>query len=178
MYGFVYIWYDKKHKRYYIGSHWGNINDGYVCSSSWMKQAYKRRAKDFKRRILSIIITSKSDLLEKEQYFLSMIKQSERGIRYYNLSLNALLHWNSDKNKCLSAKEKMSKARLGKPPWNKGKKGIQKAWNKGLPGNRKGAKLSEETKEKMRQSALKNIEKNGPPKQGFKKGNYLGRPNI
>jgi len=28
--------------------------------------------------------------------------------------------------------EKLSQARLGKEPWNKGTKGLQKAWNKGL----------------------------------------------
>ena len=27
-YGFVYIWYDRKYKKYYIGSHWGYENDG------------------------------------------------------------------------------------------------------------------------------------------------------
>ena len=34
-YGFVYIWYDRKHHRYYIGCHWGTIDDGYICSSNW-----------------------------------------------------------------------------------------------------------------------------------------------
>jgi len=29
-YGFVYLWYDKKHKRYYIGCRWGKENDGYI----------------------------------------------------------------------------------------------------------------------------------------------------
>jgi hypothetical protein len=51
-YGFVYIWFDRKHKRFYIGCHWGKENDGYVCSSPWMKQAYKHRPQDFKRKIL------------------------------------------------------------------------------------------------------------------------------
>lgn len=26
-YGFVYIWFDKKHKRFYIGCRWGTEND-------------------------------------------------------------------------------------------------------------------------------------------------------
>ena len=51
-YGFVYIWFDKKHRRYYVGCHWGNEYDGYVCSSSWMNQAYRIRPQDFKRRII------------------------------------------------------------------------------------------------------------------------------
>lgn len=39
MQGFVYIWYDRKRKLYYIGSHKGNINDGYICSSNRMRNA-------------------------------------------------------------------------------------------------------------------------------------------
>lgn len=88
MYGFVYIWYDRKYKRYYIGSHKGNIDDGYICSSSWMKRAYKRRSYDFKRKILKIV-ESKSDLLEEEQKYLDLIKDEELGKKYYNLKKKA-----------------------------------------------------------------------------------------
>jgi hypothetical protein len=83
--GFVYRWYDKKHDRYYIGSHWGNENDGYISSSSWMKQAYRLRRNDFTREILVKISTSKTDLLLEEQKWLDIIKDDEFGKRYYNL---------------------------------------------------------------------------------------------
>ena len=63
--GFVYIWYDRKHKRYYIGSHWGTEDDGYICSSKWMMQAYKLRPKDFTRKIISRIYSCKQDILSK-----------------------------------------------------------------------------------------------------------------
>lgn len=43
------------------------------------------------------------------------------------------------------AKRKMSEARKGKPAWNKGKHGLQTAWNKGK-------KLSEEAKRKLSES--------------------------
>lgn len=89
MYGFVYIWYDKKHKRYYIGSHKGSFDDGYICSSSWMSKAYKRRPEDFKRKILSIINTDRNDLLAEEQKYLDMIQDIELGKKYYNLKKNA-----------------------------------------------------------------------------------------
>lgn len=88
MYGFVYIWYDRKHKRYYIGSHKGSFEDGYICSSSWMKRAYKRRPYDFKRKILKVI-KSKSDLLNEEQKWLDLIKNQELGKKYYNLKKKA-----------------------------------------------------------------------------------------
>lgn len=89
MFGFVYIWYDKKHRRYYVGSHQGTFNDRYVCGSSWMKNAYKRRPTDFKRKIISIIYTNRKDLLNEEQKYLNMIKPTELGSRYYNLTRSA-----------------------------------------------------------------------------------------
>ncbi len=83
-YGFVYIWRDRKHKRYYIGCHWGNINDKYICSSDWMKKAYKRRPNDFKRRILSYTL-DRATMLEEEVRWLNMIDDCELGKKYYNL---------------------------------------------------------------------------------------------
>lgn len=87
-YGFVYIWYDRKHKRYYVGCHWGHENDRYICSSTWMRNAYKTRPKDFKRRILQRVHTSKIDMFIAEQQWLNLIKPKECKIRYYNISLN------------------------------------------------------------------------------------------
>lgn len=78
--GFVYIWLDKKHKRFYIGSHWGFPTDKYICSSTWMRDAYKRRPEDFKRRILETVHTTRDDLYE-----LALIQDEKLGKRYYNL---------------------------------------------------------------------------------------------
>lgn len=86
-YGFVYIWYDRKHKRFYMGSHWGREDDGYICSSNWMRNAYKRRPNDFKRRILSRIY-SKEKLLFEEYNWLQLIKKEELGKKYYNHTTN------------------------------------------------------------------------------------------
>lgn len=41
---------------------------------------------------------------------------------------------NTGKIRSAEAREKMSKAKLGKEPWNKGLKGVQKSWNKGMKG--------------------------------------------
>jgi len=133
-YGFVYIWFDRKHKRYYIGCHWGCIDDGYVCSSSNMKSAYKRRPNDFKRKILIKIYTNKKDLLEEEYKWLSKIKKEELGKRYYNLHNYHFSHWSTDENSKLSVGEKISKSHLENPNFGK--------WNAGKF-------LSEETKEKI-----------------------------
>lgn len=105
-YGFVYIWFDRKHKRYYIGMHWGTDNDGYISSSTWMMQAYKRRPQDFKRRILECVYTNRKDLYEREKYWLSFIEDDELKVRYYNLSKNVNDTWLNETN-TKSRKEKM-----------------------------------------------------------------------
>src|ERR1017187_10267986 len=106
-YGFVYLWRDRKHKRYYIGCHWGSETDKYICSSRWMRKAYKRRSGDFKRRILFRVYTTRMDLLIEEYRWLSMIRLEELGKRYYNLRQGLQGHWVSN----ASIKERMSKAR-------------------------------------------------------------------
>lgn len=122
-YGFVYIWFDKKHKRFYIGCRWGTEDDGYICSSSWMKNAYKRRAQDFRRRILKKNI-NKEFLLAEEHKWLSLIKDEELGVRYYNLTNYKNGHWAFNETSRLSVGEKISLSHRKDPNrgwWCKGK---------------------------------------------------------
>jgi hypothetical protein len=107
-YGFVYIWFDSWRKMYYIGSHWGHENDGYICSSERMRKAFKRRPEDFKRRILSKVASSKQNLLDEEYRYLSMIDQSELGRKYYNLTNHKNGHWMTVEKKAKTLKEKIS----------------------------------------------------------------------
>lgn len=101
MQGFIYIWRDKIRNMYYVGSHDGTIDDGYISSSHWLTAEVRYRPEDFKRRILKYV-----DLpnLKLEEYkFINLIKDDEFGKKYYNL-------------------------KQGKPkgiaPWNKGKTGV------------------------------------------------------
>src|SRR6056300_844880 len=96
-YGFIYIWYDRKHKRYYVGCHWGTEDDGYLCSSRWMRAAYKRRPQDFKRRVIKRIY-EKEKLLDEEAYYLSLIRDEELKTRYYNLNNKKFGHWAFNSN--------------------------------------------------------------------------------
>lgn len=109
-YGFIYLWYDKKRKMYYLGCHWGTEDDGYICSSNRMRDAYRRRPDDFRRKVISRIYTNKNDLLEEEYRWLSNIKNEELGKRYYNLRQHKWGHWSTDENKGQSIKEKLSEA--------------------------------------------------------------------
>lgn len=113
-YGFVYVWYDRKHKRYYVGRHWGYKNDGYICSSKWMRKSYKRRPHDFKRRIIKYVYTTQLDLVTEEQYYLNMIKQEECGKRYYNKTLKADAPSMFGRTHSDETKLKMSRAAKGK----------------------------------------------------------------
>lgn len=89
MSGFVYVWFDRKHRRFYVGCHWGMPNDGYVCSSDWMRAAYRRRPTDFKRRIIATISTCREDMFIEERRWIGMIRDEQLGKRFYNLRKNA-----------------------------------------------------------------------------------------
>src|ERR1700693_791408 len=104
-YGFVYIWFDKKRKRYYIGSHWGTLEDNYVCSSNHMRNAYQYRPETFKRRILSIIKTNRRDLLMEEQRWLYMFPNNQFGKKYYNLT------WSTE---CLTSPKRIENLKASK----------------------------------------------------------------
>lgn len=84
-FGFVYLWYDTKHKKFYLGSHLGLPSDGYTGSNRRFKSAIKSRPDSFRRRILESHekITSK-ELLVREQYWLDMVSSIDLGVRYYN----------------------------------------------------------------------------------------------
>lgn len=118
-YGFVYIWRDRKHARYYVGCHWGTIDDGYICSSSWMNSSYKKRPEDFKRRILEKNLT-RPEMYEVEKKWLSLLKSEEMKPknpypRYYNLNNKGNNLWHQDKDKVLTVGQKISLAKKGKP---------------------------------------------------------------
>ena len=106
-YGFIYLWYDKKRKMYYVGCHCGNVNDGYICSSNRMRDAYRRRPYDFKRRILKSNI-DQNVLLDEEYKWLELIKENELGKKYYNLRKHKWGHWSTDENKRLTVGQKIS----------------------------------------------------------------------
>ena len=124
-YGFIYIWFDKKYTRFYIGSHWGHENDGYICSSRMMRQAYNRRPEDFKRRIISRIYSNREDLLLEEERWLKMIDpdkttprnttvESRQSVRYYNINLGTQSRWWSSDSNRMTISQKISAAKKGK----------------------------------------------------------------
>lgn len=167
--GFIYIWYDRKNKKYYIGSHLGTEDDGYICSSRWMRQSYKRRPKDFKRRILQHNLP-KQILKEEEYKWLKMIKKEELGKRYYNLTVALNGNgWIKGSPRSEETKKKVSEGlkrawkenritvndshfAKGSAPWNKGKSGM----------------YSKETIEKISESVSKSLKGKPSRSKGYK----------
>lgn len=119
--GFIYLWYDRARKMFYVGSHKGEDDDSYICSSKHMLKEYRKRPQDFKRRIIERCSNDK--LLEREQCWLNLIKVKELyyyECKYYNVKRfaaggNTLEHHPD--------REKIIKARYG----NKHSKNVQKA---------------------------------------------------
>jgi hypothetical protein len=147
-YGFVYIWYDRKHKRYYVGCHWGYVEDGYICSSNWMRDAYKRRPDDFKRRVLKTDLTREQMYLEEQRY-LDMQKPEERKIRYYNIQKKNGNLWHKYPENVITIGQKISYAKTGKkigPCSEETKRKISEA--------KKGRVITEEHREKLRLAKL------------------------
>lgn len=140
-YGFVYVWRDNRHKMFYVGCHWGRSGDGYICSSTRMRKAYRRRPQDFKRRIIETNIT-REDLLLAEYNWLAKIKDEELGKKYYNLSKKHFGHWSEKTEKRISVGQKISAS-----PERRQR----------ISESHKGKKLSEETKEKLRSFNLGKI---------------------
>lgn len=89
-YGFVYVWRDRWKNKLYVGSHFGTVTDGYICSSKQMLRAYRHRPSDFQRRIVYWLSeNNRETLLAAEQLWLNLIEESELGVRFYNLSKGA-----------------------------------------------------------------------------------------
>jgi hypothetical protein len=139
-YGFIYIWYDKKHKKFYIGRHWGTEDDGYICSSTNMRNNYNGRPQDFKRRIIAKVYC-RQQLVIEEQRWLDMIKPTECKYKYYNTTLKADTPSMRGKQHSEETKIKMSIAATGKPKSEEHKQKLREI--------NLGKKLSEETKRKI-----------------------------
>lgn len=161
MEGFIYIWYDRKRNMYYIGCHWGTEDDGYICSNNRMRDAYRRRPNDFRRRIIQKGIT-RENLLDEEYKWLQLIPDNQLGKKYYNLRKHKWEHWSHDDLTRKTIGEKIASKNLGRkfgpmPEERKRKIGLA---NKGKPSHNKGKKMSEEQKRKIGETnAIKNLGK-------------------
>lgn len=126
--GFVYCWMDITKNKLYVGSHKGNPNDGYICSSKYMMEEYKKRPDDFVRQIIAEGVITDIRWLERR---ILESANAATDIYFYNRR-NANEKWY-----CTGHTEKT-------------KRKISEAWKNRPDGNpMKGRKHSEETKRKI-----------------------------
>lgn len=109
-YGFVYVWHNTRKNKFYVGCHWGREDDGYVCSSKPMRNAYAYDSSIFKRRVVARVYTSRRDLLIEEHKWLAQIKDEELGKKFYNMSKKHFGHWSCEE----ATRERVSKKLVGR----------------------------------------------------------------
>lgn len=149
MEGFVYIWRDKIRKMYYVGSHDGTPDDGYISSSHWLTAEVRYRPNDFRRRIIKYVDLANLKMVEYK--FINLIEDHEFGKKYYNLKQGkpkGISPWNKGTSGLYSEeyRNKLSTKRKERSSWNKGLKNPQASENA-----RKGAaKLSAKVKGRTR----------------------------
>ncbi|CAB4123029.1 hypothetical protein UFOVP29_188 [uncultured Caudovirales phage] len=116
--GYVYLWYDTVAKFFYVGGHYGKVEDSYVCSNKPMKRAYKLRPETFRFKVLEYINGDTKLLRSVEQHWLDMIKDCELMISE-NVQKGTCKYYNVKKTSA-GGSHKGHKKNRTKPSWNKG----------------------------------------------------------
>lgn len=164
--GFVYCWTDIKNNMLYVGSHKGNIEDGYICSSKYMLNEYKERPDDFSRQIIAE--GEIEDIRKLETKILQSVN-AKKDKTFYNKHENDGFFFEGWKKGEMSEehRSKISAAKKGKKLSESHKKAIannngrigktnSKEHKKALIESRIGSKHTEESKRKMSNSRKKN----------------------
>jgi hypothetical protein len=111
MEAFVYCWTDYKTKKLYVGSHKGNPDDGYVCSSKYMLQEYKSRPQDFTRQIVAIGKFEDIRRLEEHILHSADAKNSNDFYNQHNGNKDFRLKFHTEKTKKIISEKNQGKKR-------------------------------------------------------------------
>ncbi len=190
-YNFVYLTINQINGRGYIGDHsTDNLKDGYLGSGRPLFENAKLKygKENFKREILEFFGTKEEAFNAQEKYIKLLKTHISQG--GYNLNWKGgkgpltqemrdkIGNFHKGKKLSKETKEKISKSRKGKVPWNKGIKGVikysddinMKKGRKGKSNGFHGKKHSEESLLKMSD----NKKENKNPMYG-KQGTMLGK---
>jgi group I intron endonuclease len=148
MSGFVYRWYDSSNGMYYVGSHKGTVNDGYIGSGKRFSRAYSKRPECFTREIFYV----GEDYRELEEFILDTI-DAKSNPAYYNL-INGSFNCKFSKEQ----REKISNSLRGKKASKEAREKMS-ASRTGEKNHFYGRTHSEETRRKISEA---------------KKGKYVG----
>jgi hypothetical protein len=136
MEAFVYCWTDHLTGKLYIGSHRGNEDDGYVCSSKPMMIEYKIRPNDFTRQIIAHGTTEDARELEHQILIATKAANSDD---FYNVSHGGGRLYRKGVTMTEEHKQKISTSNKGKAKSDSHKAALKRAKSR----------LSEETKSKV-----------------------------
>ena len=135
--------------KFYFGQHTTeNLDDNYHGSGHKLLSYLKKYPNDYIKEVISFYDT------EEE------LNKAEYDIIHPYLGSEMCLNINEGGyygKPSYETRKKISESNIGREPWNKGKKGIQTAWNKGLKNW-----MSDEGKKSLSEKI-----KNRPPTKGF-----------
>jgi hypothetical protein len=129
---FLYRWTHIPSKKWYIGSRTAkgcHINDSYICSSKQVRPLIKNNPEEWKREILCI---GEPDYIKELEIELLKLFEVPNNLDSFNKHIGGG-KFSGSFMRTPEILEKMSKNLKGRIPWNKGLKGVQQAWNKGIP---------------------------------------------
>jgi group I intron endonuclease len=146
--GIVYKWTNIDNQKWYIGSHYGQLDDGYISSGKIFKIAYAKNPNKMVREILYI----GNDFRKVEEFYLINL-DAAKDRQSYNMKNTALGGGVPFQNMSIETRSKISKAlknRVRKPLTKEQREKISKTLT--------GRKLTEELKHKY--SEVKKGDKN------------------
>lgn len=122
--GFVYKWYDTSNNMYYIGSHKGDVNDGYIGSGVYFLKSYKKRKESFFREIIYV---GEHYRLYEETVLRYL--DAEKDKNSYNLKNDSVGGWSHLQTESIKRKrgDSISKSLKGRKLNPKWKKNISKS---------------------------------------------------
>ena len=122
MEGFVYRWYDTSNGKFYIGSHKGTPDDGYLGGGVLFRRAYAKRPESFIREIIYKGVHYR----EYEQTILDYEDAANNNM-FYNLVNHAWGGSPKGLSKKASTRIKMSEAAKGKRKSDKHRENVSKS---------------------------------------------------
>ena len=137
--GFTYCWSDHATAKVYVGVHLGSPSDGYICSSKVMLSEYKKRSHDFTREVLYVGPYEICASFEKA--LIAGLFKTDKN-KFYNRSNGKKILFDEE------IRQKISEKAKGRKMTPEHLKKMLSARD-GKPGPRLGAKLSQETKNKI-----------------------------
>jgi len=141
MIGFVYIWHNKVNGKMYIGSHQGNVDDGYLGSGVAFKRAIEKYGiENFERNILYEEYKSIESLLLKENEIINQYNavMSRKFYNMTNYDPKLPIGTNRTRRHSEETKRKMSEAAKSRGPVSEATKTKMSATRKGRPSPTKG----------------------------------------